>query len=71
MNSWPDGYKKAMSQAEHSAWNAYNYPGTLQICFICDEPTERCEEDDIWTEDGDGPFCVNCWILFQIRVLLV
>lgn len=71
MNSWPDGYKKAMSQAEHSAWDAYNYPGDLQICFSCEEPTNRCDEDDFWADNGDGPFCIDCWILYQVKELLL
>ena len=45
MNTWPNGTKKAMTQCEHKDWNANNYPGTLEICFQCDEPTGNCEED--------------------------
>ena len=41
------------------AWQPY--PGARQLCATCDEPTERCEEDGIYTEDGEGPLCVECW----------
>jgi len=52
MNTWPSGYRHAMSQKEHERWNSSHYPGTLQLCSLCDEPTGRCEEDGIWTKDG-------------------
>ena len=48
---------KALHQHEHEAINAREYPGTRQLCATCDEPTGRCEEDSIFTEDGDGPLC--------------
>lgn len=51
----------ARHQHEHEAINAREYPGTRQLCATCDEPTERCEEDGIYTEDGEGPLCVDCW----------
>jgi len=60
-NTWPNGHRHAMHQNVHEKWNAENYPGTRQICVRCDSPTERCEEDSIHTEDGDGPLCVDCW----------
>lgn len=50
-----------MFQSEHSAWNAQNYPGTRQMCIKCDEPTGRCEDDTLCTEDGFGPLCEECW----------
>ena len=59
-NSWPDGYRHAMHQAKHKDWNAKHYPGTLQLCCKCDEPTGRCEEDAIWNSDGK-PLCENCY----------
>ena len=46
---------------EHEAINAREYPGTRQLCHTCDEPTGRCEDDSIYTEDGDGPLCLECW----------
>lgn len=60
MNTWPNGVRRAMSQSEHDAWNARHYPGTRQMCVRCDEPTERCEEDAIYTDDGYGPICSAC-----------
>lgn len=60
MNTWPGGKRHAMSQSEHEAWNAKNYPGTLQICCLCDQPTGRCEDDTIWSEDEE-PLCENCY----------
>lgn len=59
-NSWPGGYRHAMTQSAHLAWNASNYPGTRQLCDRCDEPTGRCEEDAIYNDDGSGPFCETC-----------
>lgn len=52
---------KAISQDEHRAINAREYPGTRQLCEVCGEPTERCEEDEIRLENGDGPFCESCY----------
>jgi hypothetical protein len=42
-NTWPEGYRHAMSQDEHEAWNALNCPGTRQFCWKCGDSTERCE----------------------------
>jgi hypothetical protein len=52
---------KARSQSEHEAINAREYPGTRQLCEKCGEPTGRCEDDAIYTEEGDGPICEECW----------
>lgn len=46
---------------QHRAINSREYPGTRQLCVICDEPTERCEEDAIYTDENEGPLCVPCW----------
>ena len=51
----------ARHQHEHETINAREYPGTRQLCETCDEPTERCEEDAIYTEDGEGPLCLDCY----------
>lgn len=61
MNTWPNGYKRAMTQSEHENWNANNYPGTREICCKCDEPTGNCEEDNILDDDGE-PYCYDCAI---------
>lgn len=50
-----------MHQSDHEAWNASNYPGTRQLCVECDGETDRCEEDSVYTEEGEGPLCVECW----------
>jgi len=60
MNTWPGGHRHAMHQHEHEAWNAHNYPGTLQLCSRCDEPTGRCEDDAILDDVGE-PLCEACW----------
>ena len=58
-NTWPGGRRRALHQHEHEKWNAYNYPGTRQICSVCDEPTGFCEEDAIWSINGE-PLCTEC-----------
>ena len=66
-NTWPNGYRHAMSQADHERWNAKNYPGTLQLCVQCDKPTGLCEEDTLWWENAVpngsalGPLCPGCF----------
>jgi hypothetical protein len=59
MNTWPNGRRRALHQDEHEAWNSANYPGTRQLCFLCEEPTGRCEEDSIYRGDT-GPLCEQC-----------
>lgn len=66
-NTWPGGVRRALTQAEHERWNASNYPGTLQLCCLCRQPTGRCEEDSIYVDaapDGNswvGPLCEECY----------
>jgi hypothetical protein len=62
VNTWPGGIRHAMHQHEHEAWNSIHYPGTLQLCFQCEEPTGRCEEDAMWDEEGN-PLCNECFIV--------
>ena len=52
---------KARSQSEHEAINRREYPGTRQLCERCGDPTERCEEDSIYTDSGEGPLCAGCY----------
>ena len=59
-NSWPGGRRHAMTQGAHESWNAPHYPGTRQLCSLCDEPTGRCEEDSLYFEDG-MPLCEDCY----------
>lgn len=61
MNTWPGGRRHAMAQSQHNTWNANNYPGTLQLCSLCGEPTGRCEDDSIYLDDGDEPICEECY----------
>lgn len=59
MNTWPDGHRHAMDQGDHESWNAKNYPGTRQMCGICDEPTGHCEDDSTFDAEG-RPLCDDC-----------
>jgi hypothetical protein len=70
MNSWPGGKKTPISQVEHDKYNQCNYPGTLQICCICDAPTGRCEEDALLLDIGlqraeTRIVCETCFDLSQ------
>lgn len=60
-NTWPGGRRHAMTQGQHEAWNAHEYPGTRQLCERCDEPTGQCEEDSFYLDDGTGPLCRECY----------
>jgi len=62
-NTWPNNQRRAIHQDQHESWNAFNYPGTRQLCSQCNDATGRCEEDSIYAdEDGEiGPLCVDCW----------
>lgn len=59
MNTWPGGHRRALDQSTHERWNAHNYPGTRQLCQVCDTPTGRCEEDSIYVGEV-GPLCKEC-----------
>ena len=59
-NIWPGGYRHGMHQSEHETWNADNYPGTLQLCSACDDPTGHCEDDTLWSKDEE-PLCDECY----------
>ena len=50
-----------MTQSEHAAWNSENYPGTLQLCGLCDRPTGRCEDDSLYLTDDGEPVCAQCY----------
>ena len=51
---------KALDQGTHERINARFYPGTRQLCVLCDQPTGRCEEDTIELDDGTSPVCETC-----------
>jgi len=59
MNTWPDGKRRALTQSQHAEWNASNYPGTLELCSECDEPTGYCEEDGRDGAEG-ARYCDEC-----------
>lgn len=61
MNEWPGGKRHAMSQSAHSEWNSTHFPGTRQLCSICDQPTGRCEDDTLSIGDDGEPLCEECW----------
>ena len=57
------GHHRPLLQSQHAEVNA-RYPGcTLEYCCICDNPTGRAGEgeDSLFTDDGDGPYCWECW----------
>ncbi len=60
-NTWPGGYRHAITQDEHTRWNNSHYPGTRQLCCKCEEPTGNCEEDALYTDDEIGPLCETCY----------
>jgi len=70
MNTWPGGIRRALYQEEHQKWNEANYPGTRQLCSLCDEPTGRCEEDSMYLSDGGGPVCEQCYESDCMRELI-
>lgn len=56
---------------EHEAINAREFPGTRQLCSLCEQPTGRCEEDSIYADyDEDhelGPICEECRDSFRMN----
>jgi hypothetical protein len=53
--------KKTYWPHEHEAINAREWPGTRQLCDLCGEETERCEDDSIYLDDETGPVCEECY----------
>ena len=35
--------------------------GMSQKCMRCDDETYRSGKEDLYTPDGWGPFCRDCW----------
>jgi hypothetical protein len=62
---------KTYTQCEHKIINAREYPGTRQLCELCEQPTGRCEDDSIYHDSqfeyGDqiGPLCEECAIVLM------
>lgn len=52
-----------LSQDDHERINTVCYPGTRQLCHLCDEPTGRCEDDSIFIDEL-GPLCESCFSAF-------
>jgi hypothetical protein len=61
VNTWPGERRHAMEQDSHERWNAQHYPGTRQICSLCEAETDRCEEDSLEVADS-GPLCETCYL---------
>ena len=51
-NTWPGGVRRPISQTEHDEWNRINYPGTRQMCEVCDGETGRTEDSSLKNDDG-------------------
>ena len=51
---------KKISQKEHQIINSREYPGTRQLCVLCGEPTEKCEEDGYYDDEGNS-YCEQCF----------
>jgi len=70
MNTWPGGKRHAISQGEHETWNSHNYPGTRQLCVLCDSETDMCEEDSFYLSDDEetGPVCEECYDEFNKKL---
>lgn len=64
-NTWPNGVRRALDQSEHESWNAGHYPGTRQICSLCESATGRCEDDTISHPETEEPICPECHERFQ------
>ena len=55
---------KRRSQYEHNAINAREYPGTRELCVVCDTPTGHAGRGDgslYCGGCGRGPFCDACY----------
>lgn len=65
MGNWWEG--KALDQATHARINAQHYPGTRELCCVCDYPTGRAGagEDSLYNDEGDGPYCEDCWEIYR------
>lgn len=58
-----NGYNRPLLQSQHKEVNS-RYSGlTLEYCCECDNPTGNAGrgEDSNYTEDGEGPFCWDCF----------
>jgi hypothetical protein len=52
------------------------YPGTRQLCYVCDLSTDRCEEDSLYlepefeTKSSLGSLCEDCYEEYTNGTLL-
>lgn len=63
------GIIRPLLQSEHACVNRH-FPGTtLEYCCDCGRPTGRAGkgDDSLYTEDGEGPFCPDCWMELEPR----
>lgn len=78
MSDWVDeeyqrrerGHVRGLLQSQHATVNA-RYPGcTLEYCFKCGAATGRAGQydDSIYDDDGEGPYCEECWDEMESRV---
>lgn len=51
----------------HAAVSARYYGCTREHCCECGEETGRAgaTEDSLYTEEGEGPYCEECWKAVQ------
>ncbi len=57
------GIRTPLLPSQHQAVND-RYPGcTLEYCSVCGKATGRAGkgEDSLFGNDGDGPYCYDCW----------
>jgi len=67
-----NGVNRALLSSQHDAVNA-RYPGcTLEHCCECGNPTENAGagEDSLFVENGDGPYCWECWQEVRDKAIL-
>ena len=62
-NRRQQGITRALTQSQHAAVNARYPETTLEHCCECGNSTGRAGkgEDSLYTEDGDGPLCWDCF----------
>ena len=57
----------ALTPAEHDRINAQSYPGTREMCLVCDEPTGNAGKGDgsLYCPDCEkGPYC---WVCYEVH----
>ena len=57
------GETRPLLQSQHAEVNG-RHPGcTLEYCCDCGDATGRAGrgDDSLYTDDGEGPYCAECW----------